>query len=80
MLRLISLVAVAVLLTACAGQDGTPTVKIIDTGCDWTQYIYVTGADLDVMGEALAQQIESHNVTRERICDGKGSGSETTSR
>ena len=69
-----------VLLAACAGQDGTPTVKIIDSGWDWTQYIYVTDADLDVMSESLARQIESHNVTREGICDGKGSGTETTGR
>jgi hypothetical protein len=45
---------------------GCETIKTVDDGCVWSEYIYASRNDTD---ETL-RQILAHNMTRKNICEG----------
>lgn len=58
----------SMLISGCATNGETPALVVIDTGCDWTKYIYLTDHDIDVMSPSAKRQILTHNETRESQC------------
>lgn len=68
-----------VLLLMSCGTNGVgiskpPVVKVIDTACSWTNYIYISKDD--VLTDGTARQILAYNETRQENCDGKGTGAD----
>lgn len=44
---------------------GCETIKVLDNGCAWTDYIYVSVNDT----EETLRQAATHNLTRKEICE-----------
>jgi len=41
---------------------------MVNSGCEWTKFIYLTQADVNVVSDQLARQVLAHNETRKAIC------------
>jgi len=56
-------------VTSCAKNGEYQPTKIIDTGCDWTSYIYLSDKDINTISEPAARQILTHNEIRQARCE-----------
>lgn len=56
-------------IAACGTNGDYRPATVIDTGCDWTFYIYLTDSDITNLSSQAKRQILTHNETRQARCE-----------
>ena len=55
------------LIVSCA-QTGPAKVEVIDTGCDWVNFIRLTEHDIEVMDRQTKKDVLAHNKSVQANC------------
>jgi len=56
------------LISSCSINGRAPDPLVVDTACNWVQYIYVTPNDVQVMDGRTKRAILAHNEKVELNC------------